>query len=131
MRSISLRTSLILVGVFAAGVASGLVLTPTKRAVLSRVFQSAYSDYVYRCDSAMRGHLHAKMVIDQEPSPESVENLKAAEISLLACQDYDLFQKRLMRYGLNENDLSSMRLTAVEERGEDLLDVVAEHEFRY
>ena len=131
MPSISLRTSLGIALVFSAGLVCGLLLTPMKRLVLARVFQSSYGDLVYRCDSAMRDHLYAKLVIDQEPSSIAVDNLKAAEISLLACQDYDLFQKRLLRYGLNEDDLSAMRLEAIEERGEDLLDVVAEHEFRY
>ena len=52
-------------------------------------------------------------------------------IALLACQDYDRFQKRLLRFGLTETDLSLMRLNAVEERGEDLTEAVRTHELRY
>lgn len=126
-----IKLSLALAAGFVAGLGVGLAGGPVKRAVLAGLFQSDYGDQLYVCDSAMRAHLHAKFVIEDAPSEQAVENLKAAEISLLACQDYDLFQKRLLRYGLKEEDLSYMRLKAVEERGEDLQAVVREHEFRY
>lgn len=114
-----------------AGLGLGLVGGPVKRAVLANVYQVEYGDSLYACDSAMRSHLHAKFVVEDAPSEEAVQNLKAAEISLLSCQDYDLFQKKLLRWGLEEEDLSYMRLKAVEERGEDLQAVIQEHEFRY
>jgi len=53
------------------------------------------------------------------------------EVGLISCQDYDLMRKRLMQWGLSENDLSEMALMAVEERAENLADVVRIHEIRY
>ena len=55
----------------------------------------------------------------------------AMEIGLIACQDYDLMRKRLMQWGLNENDLSEMALVAIEDRAQNLADVVRIHEIRY
>lgn len=125
------RTSIFVALGLAAGVVVGSSADPLKRTVLVSWFQSDYGRHLYECDSAMRAHLHAKFVIEKTPSEAAVSNLKAAEISLLSCQDYDLFQKRLLRLGLKEEDLSFMRLNAVEERGEDLQSVVSEHAFRY
>ncbi|NHK27157.1 hypothetical protein FF098_004480 [Parvularcula flava] len=102
-----------------------------KRTVLIALFQSDYSDHVFACDIAMKSHLIAKLTVDQQPSAQSVNRLKAAEIGLLDCQDYDLFQKRLLRWGLTETDLGTMRLEAIEAQGQSLKEVVREHEFRY
>lgn len=125
------RTSILLAIGFGAGLLVGISAGPVKRSVLIAAFQNRYGEHVYNCDSAMRSHLHAKFVVEKDPSESAVQNLKSAEISLLACQDYDLFQKKLLRMGLREEDLSFLRLKAVEERGEDLQSVVSEHEFRY
>ena len=65
------------------------------------------------------------------PSKENVEALRSMEIGLISCQDYDLMRKRLMQWGLSENDLSEMSLVAIEQRAENLADVVQIHEIRY
>ena len=125
------RTSILLATGFAAGLIVGIIAGPAKRTVLAAMFQDQYGNHLYECDSAMRSHLQAKFVVVKTPSESAVQNLKSAEISLLSCQDYDLYQKKLLRMGLKEEDLSYMRLKAVEKRGEDLQQVVSEHEFRY
>ena len=126
-----LRLSRGTVIIFMFGLTVGVLFGPVKRVLLTSVFQGTYSTHLYECDSAMRGHLRAKMHIVDEPSEESVERLRASEIALFACQDYDIMQKRFMQFGLTENDLSLMRLLAIEERASDLQDVVAIHELRY
>jgi hypothetical protein len=79
----------------------------------------------------MRDHLIAKQRLDQDPSKANVDGLRAMEIGLIACQDYDLLRKHLIRWGLSENDLSEMALVAIEDRAQNLADVVRIHEIRY
>ncbi|MGR3662473.1 MAG: TIGR03982 family His-Xaa-Ser system protein [Paracoccaceae bacterium] len=93
--------------------------------------QSAYADLTFQCDSAMRGHLLAKQKLVGVPSDENVQNLKSAEIGLITCQDYDLMRKKLIRWGLSENELSEMALLAIEAKGQDLREVIRVHELRY
>lgn len=116
---------------FVAGAASAILALPLWRAGLTAVFQDEYATLTYRCDYAMRDHLVAKQRLDQEPSVANVEGLRAMEVGLISCQDYDLMRKRLMQWGLSENDLSEMALVAVEQRAENLADVVRIHEIRY
>ncbi|WP_262692465.1 TIGR03982 family His-Xaa-Ser system protein [Kordiimonas aestuarii] len=115
----------------ALGIALGVGVQPAYRILLSGVTQDTYSKLMYDCDHSMRTHLVAKLAFAENASDQKLEKLRAAEVGLLSCQDYDLYQKRLMQFGLNAEDLSRMRLVAFEERGQDLLDVVKEHEFRY
>lgn len=96
-----------------------------------RVNQTQFSDLTYKCDLAMRGHMIAKLDVGQRPSEQSVAELRAAEIELIACQDYDLMRKRLGRWGLSDNELSEMALVAIEDRASDLREVVRIHEIRY
>jgi hypothetical protein len=104
---------------------------PLWKLAITRIAQADFSELTYQCDAAMRGHFIAKLGASQRPSTETVAELKAAEIELLACQDYDLFRKRLIRWGLTDNEVSEMALIAVEERARDLREVVRVHEIRY
>ena len=76
-------------------------------------------------------HLLAKNRLDLTPSTEAVNQLRSAELGLLACQDYDLMRKHLIRLGLDDNALSELTLDFAEARGRDLQLVVETHEFRY
>ena len=116
---------------FAAGVATGVVARPLAKDLLMWWCQDRYAALVRNCDQSMREHFIAKMNVAQRPGEDTVDNLEAAEIGLIACQDYDLFQKRLIKWGLSENELSEMRLEAVEAGATSLREVVSEHEIRY
>ena len=116
---------------FVLGAVAATAASPIWRVGITAVFQDEYADLTYRCDYAMRDHLIAKQRLDQTPSTENVEALRAMEIGLIACQDYDLMRKNLVRWGLSENDLSEMALVAVEDRAQNLADVVRIHEIRY
>ena len=131
MLSRSWRSSLFGVGMFVLGAVAATAASPIWRVGITAVFQDEYADLTYRCDYAMRDHLIAKQRLDQTPSTENVEALRAMEIGLIACQDYDLMRKNLVRWGLSENDLSEMALVAVEDRAQNLADVVRIHEIRY
>ena len=131
MRSKLWRSSLFGLSMFVAGAVAATAAAPLWRVGLTAAFQDEYAKLTYRCDYAMRGHLIAKQRLDQEPSTENVAALRSMEIGLISCQDYDLLRKRLIQWGLTENDLSEMSLVAIEERAENLADVVQIHEIRY
>ncbi len=90
-----------------------------------------YASLVFECDDAMREHMRAKQHVARNPSETSVEILQAAELGLLDCQDYDLMRKRLIQFGLTENELALMGLQAIEERATSLHKVIQIHEIRY
>lgn len=117
------------------GVLIGLLLAylgmPLWKLSLIKLNQGQFGDLTFECDNAMRGHLLAKQRLVGVPSEDNVNALKAAEIGLLDCQDYDLMRKRLIRWGLSDNELSEMSLLAIEEKGQDLRDVIRIHEIRY
>jgi hypothetical protein len=79
----------------------------------------------------MREHFQAKQSVQQINDPQAQSLLDAAEIGLIVCQDYDLTQKRLMQWGLREEELSQMRLKAIEARATDLKEVIETHEIQY
>lgn len=113
------------------GIAASFVLDPLWKLGLIRYHQATYGELTFLCDNAMRGHFLAEQRLGRDPSKVNVEAVEAAEIGLLDCQDYDLYRKMLLRWGLNENELSEMSLLAIEERAEDLHEVVRVHEIRY
>lgn len=131
MLSRSWRSSLFGISMFVAGGGTAILASPLWRAGVTAAFQDEYATLTYRCDYAMRDHLIAKQRLDQDPSAANVEGLRAMEVGLISCQDYDLMRKRLMQWGLSDNDLSEMALVAVEQRAENLADVVSIHEIRY
>lgn len=120
---------------FVAGVVVGLGIAwlakPIYQRALERVYRGTFYELTERCDNAMRVHLVAKNQLDLEPSENNVTVLKSAELGLLACQDYDLLRKKLVRLGLDENALSELTLSFAEDRASDLQLVVKTHEFSY
>jgi hypothetical protein len=113
------------------GIGLGVAGIPAWREIVIALHQEGYGELVEKCDGAMRDHFQAKMHAADNPSRESGLSLQSAEVGLIVCQDYDLYQKRLGQWGLTENELSRMRLTAIEERASDLDEVIATHEIRY
>lgn len=126
--SASLRDlSLILLGAI-IGVAGTPLAQPIWKEAVMAVGADRYRELVYLCDSAMREHYIARAHLAEDPTDASIANLRATEIALIDCQDYDLFQKRLMQWGLSENELSVLRLQAIESGGGSLMEVVRFHE---
>ncbi len=95
------------------------------------VYRDRYVELVFQCDNVMRDHFIAKNQVFTAPSPESFGRLRAAEVGLLTCHDYDVLRKRLIALGLSENRLAQMGLEAIEERAKDVRTFVETHEIRY
>jgi hypothetical protein len=79
----------------------------------------------------MRDHFIAKNETLLRPSEGSIRNLRAAEVSLLTCHEYDSLRKKLIDFGITENQLSRLALTAIEEKEQDVRSFVQTHEIRY
>ena len=105
-----------------AGVALGWIAMPAWREGVMTYHQDAYG---------MRDHFQAKRSLELAPSTEGAAALGASELGLVVCQDYDLYQKRLLQWGLRESELAQMRLEAIEARATDLEEVVEVHEIRF
>jgi hypothetical protein len=95
------------------------------------IYKTQYKEMVFKCDSVMREHFIAKNQVVNSPSEEAIKNLHAAEVGLLTCHDYDVLRKRLLSYGMTENDLSRIGLEAIEEKSKDVRAFVETHEIRY
>ena len=122
---------LVLILVFIGGMATGQLVTPIWKLALISAAKSHYQEATYACDRSMRDHMIAKQYLYRIPGKESVTALRSAEVALLDCQDYDILRKRLILWGLNENDLSLMALEAIEAKARDLQQVIEIHEIRY
>jgi hypothetical protein len=99
--------------------------------IVKAVYQKRYQELMFKCDNVMREHLIAKNRMLSEPSDDSINTLKAAEIGLLECHDYDVLRKHLISLGLTDNDLAVMGLKAIEEEATDVKTFVKEHELKY
>lgn len=99
--------------------------------IVKAIYERQYDELMFKCDNVMREHLIAKNRMLNEPSDDSVKILKAAEIGLLECHEYDVMRKRLISLGLTENDLSLMGLKAIEEESTDVKTFVRIHELKY
>ena len=132
MSTRALKISLVAVNVIAAlaviAVAAKLLLVP---AIAKHWYRERYKDLVFQCDDVMRAHFIAKSQVSVAPSEEAIKNLRAAEVSLLACHDYDKLRKKLLTLGLSEADLGSLGLEAIEEKSKDVMEFVRTHEIRY
>jgi hypothetical protein len=116
---------------FACGVLTGIAAAPLWRSALRLAAQDRFGQLTYLCDHAMREHLIAKQELALRPGAQNVSSLKAAEVALVDCQDYDFLRKRLIGWGLTDNDLSLMGLKAIEAQGVNLQKVIEIHEIRY
>lgn len=114
-----------------AGALLAWLALPVWREAVMRLNQKDYGLLVEQCDGAMRDHYQAKMRAADEPSRDTGLALQAGEVGLIVCQDYDLYQKRLVQWGLREDELAQMRLKAIEARAGDLDEVVGTHEIRF
>lgn len=131
MQWVSLRTSVIFACGALVGAAISSMAAPLWKTILINRYSEPFGELTFSCDNSMRLHLLATQRLNFGPSEANVESLRQAEIALIDCQEYDLLQKRLMRWGLDENDISEMALLAIEEKASDLREVVSIHEIRY
>lgn len=125
------RTKFLAVVIFVSGIAIGLIAVPIWKQGVMAFAQSKFGELTYKCDHSMREHLIAKQQVGFDPSIQNVKRLEAAELALVDCQEYDLMRKRLILWGLTDNELSMMSLKAIEERASSLQRVVEIHEIRY
>lgn len=128
MRWASWRSNAALALALCVGVGLGLLARPLWRSALIALQQEHYADLTYRCDSAMRTHYLAQARTSDAPSAAAVSDLRQAEVALIDCQDYDIFQKQLLIWGLTESDLGLMRLKAIETDARGLPHVIEAHE---
>jgi len=115
---------------FVLGIVVGCLALPLWRSLLVEFNKEKYGELTYLCDSAMRFHDLAKARLSDLPTKGQVQELEQSELSLIICQDYDLLQKRLITWGLRENELGYMRLKAIEASADGLRDVIDAHEIR-
>jgi hypothetical protein len=94
-------------------------------------YKEKYKELVFACDNVMRDHLIAKNRVVNEKSEKSIKQLKAAELGLLTCDDYDKLRKKMIVLGVSEGRLSMYGLEAIEEKAEDVRTFVRTHEFKY
>lgn len=100
-------------------------------AIAAVIYEAEYKELVFKCDNVMRDHFIAKSQVLAAPSSQSIKNLHAAEIGLMTCHDYDVLRKKLISFGLSENDLSKIGLEVIEEKAKDVRSFVQTHEIRY
>ncbi|MCD2317225.1 hypothetical protein LQ954_13845 [Sphingomonas sp. IC-11] len=93
------------------------VALPLWREGVMRVNQRSYGLLVEQCDGAMRDHYQAKMRASDEPSRETGLALEAGEVGLIVCQDYDIYQKRLMQADDGEDPAGIARQVDPIDRG--------------
>lgn len=101
------------------------------RQFLKKVYLEEYGEHVFLCDNAMRQHFIAKSRVVNSPSSATASSLRSAEVGLIDCHEYDKFRKKLISFGLNDNDLSQMGLKAIEKSRTDLSTLVKQHEISY
>jgi len=125
------RTSRLLAAAFVAGAVLSHLAAPVYRQIVMSIAYEPYARLVFACDNAMRDHLLVKQRLARDPASDNVSALEAAEIGLLDCQDYDQMRKRLIQWGLRDNELALMGLRAIEEKATSLHRVIEIHEIRY
>ncbi len=95
------------------------------------VYGDEYKEMMFQCDHVMREHFIAKQMVLAAPTEETIRNLEAAEIGLTTCHDYDKLRKKMIGWGVKENELASLGLEVIEKRATDVRKFVEIHEIRY
>jgi hypothetical protein len=118
----------ILASVSCVGLATKYIAVPYFAEI---VYKEDYKKLVFACDNVMRDHLIAKNRVNVDKSEESIKQLHSAEVGLLTCDDYDKLRKKMMIFGINEENLSMIGIEAIEEKANDVRNFVRTHEIRY
>ena len=128
MKNKALITLNILAAMCCIGLGYKFLLMPV---FAKAIYASEYKQLMFQCDNVMRDHMIAKNRLKHEKSSEAIRDLKASEIGLVSCHDYDKLRKTMMSWGLSSEDLSFIGLEAIEENADDLIQYVEIHEFKY
>jgi len=99
--------------------------------IARELYGQEYKALVFKCDNVMRDHFVAKARTVNDRSEASLQGLRAAEVGLITCHDYDRMRKRLRKFGLSDTDLALLGIAAIEEQAEDVRAFVRTHEIRY
>jgi hypothetical protein len=99
--------------------------------VALEIYGGDYQARMFDCNHVMREHFIAKQMVLAEASETTIRNLEAAEIGLTACHDYDRLRKKMLGWGVSENQLAWIGLEAMEDRARDVRKFVETHEIRY
>ena len=118
-------------GVFLLGFFAGHFYKQPFKTAIKYFYQDEFNELSYKCDNAMREHFLAKAKLVSKPNKKDVQNLKASELALLDCHSYDQFRKKLISYGLSENDLAQIFLNSLEKNKTELQKFITEHEIRF
>ena len=89
------------------------------------MFKERYMDLVFECDHSMREHMIAKNQFLVEPNDQNERILESSEVGLISCHDYDSLRKKMLVYGLSEDQLSDIGLDAIEENIKEADEVLA------
>lgn len=100
-------------------------------AIAKFLYADEYKHLVFKCDNVMREHFIAKNKVLTEINDAAVSNLKAAEIGLIQCHDYDKLRKKLVNLGLSDGQLGELGLETIEENAGDVRTFVKIHQIKY
>jgi len=127
-----IRKALIVLNVLAALASVGIFIKIVVMPIYAeKIFKERYMELVFECDHSMREHMIAKNQFLVAPSDINEKILEASEVGLVSCHDYDSLRKKMLVYGLSEDELSNIGLEAIEENIKDVRKLVEIHEFRY
>ena len=96
--------------------------------LVMKVYGKTYSDKLYKCDNAMRDHYIAKAKLMYQADKTNLQDLESSELSLIDCHSYDKLRKKLIWFGLTDNELGMLGLKAIEQNKVDLSKIVEIHE---
>lgn len=99
--------------------------------VAEAFYGETYKEMMFQCDHVMREHFIAKQLVMENTNQDTIRNLESAEVGLSTCHEYDKMRKRLIKWGMSENDLASLGLEGIEENARDIRKLVEIHEIRY
>ena len=118
----------VLAAVSVIALAGKLVLAPV---VAVAYWGADYKELVFKCDNVMRDHLIAKHRVARDDSATALQQLRAAEVGLLSCHEYDRLRKKMLIWGVSEAKLADLGLETIEATANDVRDFVRTHEIRY
>ena len=95
---------------------------------LIQLYQKSYAELVFKCDNVMKEHYISKAKLMNQGNEQNLKELWSSELGLVECHRYDKLRKKLVWYGLTENELAMMGLKAIEINKADLRKIVVTHE---
>ena len=109
-------------------------LTSKKDRLSPKIIDKMLSKYEVSLQNKSKQITHLKMDLDDRDIAVDLffrKKLKATEVGLLDCHEYDKLRKTMIEWGLTPANLSSIGIEALEERNYELRDFVEIHEIRY